>query len=269
MRIPRRLRPALRTITPGKIRRWRGDRWRRDHAAATEKLWRLSQGWVLFGPFAGMRYLRTHYSMLGPKLLGTYEREIAPALDEVLGGGFQHVVNVGAGEGYFACGLLFRIPSLQVTAFETSEAARTQLLSLARRNGVADRLVVRGSCDRAELQAALEVSSQRRQWLLMDIEGGERRLLDPDRVPALRGATVVVETHEHLEAGVLSQLLRRFRPTHRTIRIPAVERSVSDLPEVKGMTGKELELAAFERSAEAQEWLWMPPLGPVDSRSTA
>jgi hypothetical protein len=28
------------------------------------------------GPFAGMRYIRTEYSQLGPKILGTYEREL-------------------------------------------------------------------------------------------------------------------------------------------------------------------------------------------------
>ena len=75
---------------------------------------------VLSGPFKGMRYpLRSSgQGGLLPKLLGTYERELSPAIERLISDRPTLVVNVGAAEGYYAVGLALRAPQAQVIAFE-------------------------------------------------------------------------------------------------------------------------------------------------------
>lgn len=77
---------------------------------------------------------------------------------------------------------------------------------------------------------------------------------------ALRSVHVVVETHDFSEPGVTEELVARFTASNAITRIPAHERVAGDLPRVPGLSSSELELVAFERSAEDQEWLWMRPV---------
>jgi len=255
--IPKVLRPFFRKVVPGRVRRFRARRWRRDLEAATARLWELSGGRVLSGPFQGMRYLSSPYSQLGPKLLGTYEHELHHLIPTLVSTPSGHIVNVGAGEGYYACGLLRLMPKLRLTAFEQSERGRTLMEALAGLNGVRDRLTILGHCDREGLARVLDAVP--RSPVLMDVEGAEDELLDPPRVPGLRHTPVLVETHDFDIPGVTGRLLDRFRPSHRCRRIPAVDPARAPLPKVPGFSRRELLLAAFERSAEDQEWLWMEP----------
>jgi hypothetical protein len=50
--------------------------------------------------------------------------------------------------------------------------------------------------------------------VLCDCEGGERELLDPGKVPALAGATIVVECHDFIDPTITQTLVDRLGPTH-------------------------------------------------------
>ncbi len=74
---------------------------------------------VRAGPFAGMRYVDTSVgSCFIPKLLGTYERELASKVEWICRQQPELVVDIGAAEGYYAIGLAMRIPAARVVAFE-------------------------------------------------------------------------------------------------------------------------------------------------------
>ena len=57
------------------------------------------------GPFKGMRY---HGDAMGgavaPKIKGVYESELAPFFVKRSAIPFQHIIDVGAAEGYYAVG---------------------------------------------------------------------------------------------------------------------------------------------------------------------
>ena len=81
-----------------------------DHLAR-----RRTAGLVHAGPFAGMRYVdRSVGSCFIPKLLGTYERELAPKIERICRRQPGLVVDVGAAEGYYAVGLAMRIPEARI-----------------------------------------------------------------------------------------------------------------------------------------------------------
>jgi hypothetical protein len=180
------------------------------------------------GPFAGLRYVGESPSpQIGPFLLGLGEMEIWPFVRRLLAGEFDAFVNVGATEGYYAVGLarFSRIP--RVISYEGSRLGRILTRFMARKNGVAGRLEVRGLCDPALLADALAPFA--RPALLIDVEGYEEALVDPARVPALRRATMIIELHEHQRP--MADLLRpRFAATHEIEEIWTRPRTLDDLP---------------------------------------
>ena len=111
---------------------------------------------VLSGPFQGMKYLReSSASVLAPKLLGIYERELHAAIEEAIAFPFQRVVDIGAAEGYYCVGLAMRMPRARIVAYEANETAHPLIEKLAALNHVEDRLEIHGTCTLDALNAAL------------------------------------------------------------------------------------------------------------------
>lgn len=251
-------RELARRVVPGWIRSWRADRFRSRVSRVTERVVEHADGIVRGGPFKGMRYVgRSHCSQLAPKLLGTYELEVRGVVDEMLRLASDRIVDVGAAEGYYAVGLLRLAPDSRIVAFEAEAPARAALHELAALNGVTDRLDVRGLCDAGALTAALAGAA--RPVVVMDIEGAERDVLDPESVPHLRRAHVLVELHPHLVPDIRERLSERFRPSHRVEFIPAVARGIASLPSGTPFGRRDLLAAVWEGRPDGQGWLWMTP----------
>jgi hypothetical protein len=190
---------------------------------------RRTSSTVVAGPFRGMRYLR--YSTYGAyiaKLIGTYEREIAEALELELSTAPTHVIDVGGAEGYYAVGVLTRLPAARVTVFEMSELARTAIGDLARLNGVSDRIDVRGRCEPSDLEACLVQTGA--TLVIMDVEGFEAELLNPVACPHLAQADVLVEVHDFKVAGCSQRVLAQLEQTHRATILRQAPRAVSEYP---------------------------------------
>ncbi len=170
-------------------------------------------GVVRAGPFAGLRYpvAEASGSSLGPKLLGCYELEIHPFVESAIANRPTRIVNIGAGEGYYAVGMALRVPEAEVHAFDTNDSARDLTKALAQNNGVAGRLHVHGECGVADLRR-LTVEPA---LVICDVEGAERELLDPRSVPGLAHCEIIAELHRVLADDLIRELDTRFRTTHR------------------------------------------------------
>lgn len=180
----------------------------------------LAKNTILAGPFAGMRYGDTQAmcSALYPKLLGTYEHELASAFDEALARDYSLVVDIGAADGYYAVGFAFRNPSSRVIAFDQDPRARTELSKLAALNGVTERIEIRERCDPQDL-AGFEGKSG---LMIVDCEGFEEVLLTEERIGTLEKWDFIIETHDGISPEVTSTLKQRFEKTHRVETIEAV-----------------------------------------------
>lgn len=187
-------------------------------------------GWrILAGPFAGMHYVGDFAgSLLPPKLLGTYECELHAIVQRLIDQSPALIVNVGAGEGYYAVGLARRLPSCHVHAFEADEHGRSLIAQVAVQNQVADRIRTGGLCTITDLADALAPASS--PWLIIDVEGAEDHLLDPVAIPSLVLTTILVEVHDFIDATLGQRLQQRFAPTHRLEHFWAEPRTIGDLP---------------------------------------
>ncbi len=208
---------------------------------------------VQAGPFAGMRYLPfASGSGLLPKIVGSYEMEIQPAVAASIARAPENLINIGAGEGYYAVGYALRLPRLQVYAFDTDILARDRLQQLARRNGVAERLHIGGLCD----PATLARRSDPRTLVVCDCEGCEGELLDPLRVPRLAAADLLVELHVERIPEIATILTARFASTHDATWFPMADRAGPFADVLARLMPEDRDLAVHERN-ERTEWLWL------------
>ena len=108
---------------------------------------------VLGGCFAGMAYVKESIcSAHTPKLLGTYEKELYSIIEAVPTASYSTIVNVGAGEGYYAVGLARANPGVPVIVFDLDPRARALVGELAALNDVQDQLTIRKHCRCADLE---------------------------------------------------------------------------------------------------------------------
>jgi len=182
------------------------------------------------GPFKGMLYEGNSVcSASDPKFLGTYEVELVPALLKWRDIPFKTIIDVGAAEGYYAVGLSLLFPLAQIIAFETTETGRELIKRLSEQNNVSSRIDLHGHCDLAELHAVTSDISP--MLLLMDVEGGERVLLNPEEIPALGHAYIIVELHDCFDPGVGELIKDRLSTSHHIKEIWSRDRHYSDFSE--------------------------------------
>jgi hypothetical protein len=220
MALPLMLKAALKKIVPKALY---------PSAILRRSVQRRTNTTVIAGPFRGMQYLG--YSIYGayiPKLIGSYEAELHQALEAAIARKPKHIIDIGGAEGYYAVGLLTRLPDTRVTVFERLEEARTAIAELAELNGVAQRLDIRGDCDPTSLSACLEATGA--SLIITDVEGYETRLLDPVRVPLLARTDLIVEVHDFVVPDCSRVICETFERTHRVTVLHQRPRIHSDYP---------------------------------------
>jgi len=216
-----------------------------------------------WGPFRGMRYIGASiHSVLGPKILGTYESEIAHLIHKACSKNFRLIVDVGAAEGYYAVGLALRNPKSQVVAFEADPEGRRLLADMVNENAVNDRVEMRGYCTSAALESILAPAA--RPLAVMDVEGAEQALLDPAVCPSLLRAEIIVELHEFICPGIGELLRRRFASTHDIQETWEQVRTLKDLPAVVRVLARLLPTSFFlnamkEHRPARMSWLHLVP----------
>ncbi len=204
---------------------------------------------VLRGPFAGLRY-PTHAavgSTYWPKILGSYESELAPTFEVLLKHDYVHIVDIGAAEGYYAVGLARRLPSAQVIAFEGNPVGRQLLEAMAALNHT--RVRVEGWCDTNALLALTPLLGMGRALILCDAESAEYDLLDPIVVPMLSSCDLIVELHRRKNiTDPRAWMAERFGGTHTLSFVESEPRVPSAYPELQALPPDQRGAVLFERT---------------------
>ncbi len=211
---------------------------------------------VQSGPFQGLRYafLEAEGSVLAPKLLGTYECELHGWIEALVGTGYRRVVVVGCAEGYYAVGLARRLPAAQVFAFDLSARARALCADLAEANGVADRLVLGGRCERADLDRLVEPGT----LVVCDCEGAEFDLLCPAEMPSLREGDFLVEVHRTSDvADPATTMEERFAATHAVQRATYGTCPRTEAAALAALAPSDRAFAVDENRSSGMAWVQM------------
>jgi hypothetical protein len=213
---------------------------------------------VRHGPLQGMFYLPGLEATSGDlvaKLLGAYEAELHPALEQWIAAGPARVIDVGSAEGYYAIGLAHAIPGATVYAYDIDAAARARCAQLAALNDATDRVVIEGECTPQTLNDHPESGVA----LLSDCEGYERILLDPVIAPRLASWRILVELHEFLDPGITETLRDRFAQTHDVEVIEGVERDGTAYEELASVEPAARRALLSENRPGAMRWMALTP----------
>jgi hypothetical protein len=203
-----------------------------------------------------MRYLcQSTGSVLIPKLVGSYEAELHPGLEQVIAAKFTTLINIGCAEGYYAVGLLRRLPAARCIAFDADHNARRFCQELAQLNAVADRLFLRGTCGATGLRAALTPGT----FLFSDCEGAELELLDPAAIPSLARCHLLVELHDFLRPGLSVELQNRFAATHQIRLIDQQDREAGAYPQIRFLSPEDRRRAVHEFRPARMQWAFLTP----------
>jgi hypothetical protein len=218
-------------------------------------------GWVVqSGPFAGM-VLPDRASWgdgdLLPKLLGCYEAELHPVIDEIVATTPDLIVNVGAAEGFYAVGMSRALPQAFVHAFDAEATSQDICRQAAVLNDASNRVSVAGKCTPDLLQAI--VPRGRSPVVICDCEGYERELIDPQRIPALRVATLVVECHDFIDASITQTLVDRLNGSHTLEGIREASRDPNAFPFLQRLDSLDRWLAVCEYRPTMMHWLVARP----------
>ncbi len=170
---------------------------------------------VVDGLFKGLKYIWSIDvgSAFYPKILGSYEKEIAGVFSSEIKSGIKCFMNIGAAEGYYAIGAAFINPNIEILAYEMNESYSKQIKELAKINKINSRIQIRGKCDPLIFKRDLETHNGKK-LLLIDVEGYESELLDVEKIPPLKYVTCIVEIHNNDRRNLLEQIIQRFQNTH-------------------------------------------------------
>jgi precorrin-6B methylase 2 len=176
---------------------------------------------VAGGPFAGMQWITQPFgSALLPKLLGSYESELHPALEQLLVEQYDTVVDIGCAEGYYAVGMALRLPNAAVYAFDIDPHARVLCAELVRLNRVEERVHIKGLCDPSVLRS---LPLGNRALIISDCEGYEKLLFDRSMAEFLRQHDLIVEVHDFIDIEISTKLRDAFAETHQICSVTSVD----------------------------------------------
>jgi len=222
---------------------------------------------VKHGVFKGMKYPYAGYvgSVLFPKLIGCYERELAPVIEQVCQQSYTEIVDIGCAEGYYAVGLAMRLPEARVFAFDTDRDAKRLCRAMAKINHVSDRLVIGSFCDERTLG---ELPLTRKALIVSDCEGYEKQLFTAQNAAALRKHDILIEVHDFVDSTISTHLREVFRSTHSLEVYSSIDDATKvalyDYPELHGMSVGEKFSIVRESRPVNMEWFFLKAHEPLD-----
>src|SRR5450759_2735864 len=116
---------------------------------------------VQAGPFTGqvIAFTDPKYGTYAPKLLGLYERELHLIVEKICRCAPDIILNIGAGDGYYAIGFARRLPTSKIITFESESKTRDNLTRNAQLNEVSSQIEIHDTCGTAELRDTLKHST--------------------------------------------------------------------------------------------------------------
>jgi len=206
---------------------------------------------VQSGPFKGLELKSMNIQPV--HLMGVYEQPLHSTIEAIIEHGYDHIVNIGCAVGYYAIGMARRMSGTHIHAYDIDEVALGECKKAADVNGVSDRLTF-GSEFRGEDFANIDSENT---LVFMDIEGGERELLNPVKFPALGSIDILVEVHDCFDPTTTELIRSRFMGTHDIEWMPNASIHV-EFPEFL-WTASELDqsLAAWEGRPGPTPWAMM------------
>jgi len=218
---------------------------------------------VLNGPFRGMKYpkIESVGSVIYPKLIGSYEREIQPIIESFsLNNYYSEIIDVGCAEGYYAVGMALRCENSKIYAFDTNNTAQKLCSEMADLNEVTNKVFI-GSTLTPEMLKTFNFT--KRGLIICDCEGYEKDLFNKSNISNLKTCDLIIETHDFKDIEISTYLKGLFEPTHNIESIYSIDDIQKALnynyPQIENINLNEKKRLFREWRPSVMEWLICTP----------
>jgi hypothetical protein len=165
---------------------------------------------IYFGPFSGLKIPDVVLNALSiTEILGFYESCLHFVFSDLLNRKIKNVIIIGGNNGYYSAGLsnLFNPESLLI--YETVADLHPRIASWFEENSLSNYKIL-GEATPDEFKKI----DRKIDFLLMDCEGFEKTLLDPDEFVWQRNSDIIVELHPFYKDNLISDFTQKFHLSH-------------------------------------------------------
>ncbi len=212
---------------------------------------------VRTGPFEGLKYpfIKSYGSVFWPKITGIYESQLHKHILNFKKKNYDQIINIGAGEGYYAVGLALLFPRSKILAIDINKDALNFVSEMAKLNNVHDRIVLN---DNSEKIFDL-INPNSKNLIICDCEGSEFKIFNEDNAKMLKNSDIVVEMHypDNIENSsiIRKDFIRKLRNNHEVV-VEKHERSyLEDFEFLQNLPIKYAKKFIHENRQYNQEWL--------------
>ncbi len=238
--------------------------WLVDH------LFKISNDKVMSGPFKGMKLLKKSswdkkiYEFnpdLSSKIVGCYEQEVQNKIVELQKiNKKKYFINFGAGEGYFALGVLYSGSFEQSIAFEITDESRNIMIENSKINKLDNRLSIKYAANPSFLKDILDSGKKLDDiFILSDIEGAEFEIFNDDNLSKLKNCNLIIEFHRHPIDEENKKFREKLNKYFKVSLLSTSNRSFSDISLLKELNDDDRWLIASENRPYLMNWFVCTP----------
>ncbi|WP_068322660.1 FkbM family methyltransferase [Polynucleobacter yangtzensis] len=197
---------------------------------------------VIDGPFRGLKLSEDrnwgNSNDLTTQILGTYEREIVDLI-ALLSSPNGVFIDIGGANGFYAVGVAKCLSFSSVYVYELSAEGRREISINAVLNDVDPFIKIGGKFDNNTVSQDWVEAKNSTGVILIDIEGGEFELMNPEFFSVFSRFNIIVELHDFLDPNthMVDVLIQNSNATHEVKflrnngRNPASINLLNHLPE--------------------------------------
>lgn len=226
----------------------------------------LFRNQVAYGLFKGMKISNNvwwgKYDALS-KYLGQYEPHILCKLKD-LSKTYDHFVDIGAADGYYAIGLLHSSLYKTAACFEISARGRQVINENAALNGLQANIKVLGEATYQNLKEEIDIAGP--SVVLCDIEGAEYDLFSKGLLDVLHHCHVIIELHDDflfVHKNRRKQLIDEAKKYFEISFIGRTDPKSNQFEELRHWSDDLRQLAFSEGRPSRMEWLLLTPLNKL------
>jgi hypothetical protein len=199
---------------------------------------------ILNGPFKGIKYPTIDISELAlvPKIIGSYEGQLIPLINELVHIPYNNIIDVGCAEGYYAVGLAKRLPKSIIHCFDINEFDLNFCKKMAEYNDLFN-LTYNKFCSPDTL---INFDYGERSLIFCDCEGYEIELFTDEVIRSLDNTDVLIELHDIHNQIISTEIIKRFAATHNVTIINNDNIDYSKFQSMNNLTPEENKFSTLE-----------------------
>lgn len=203
------------------------------------------------GPFKGLTYVTESVgSSFLHKLAGYYEAVLIPYIQKAKELPIEHIVDIGAAEGYYTTGFGSFFPTASMVAFEMEEKGRENIAKLHSMNKLKNPLTILGKATAENVFEQMKPNT----LLICDCEGAEKNIFQNPRAEVSNILYGIIELHDQMVPECKDTVIRFFEKTHKVDIIKFTHANPKDFIFLNNLPTNDLKILLKERGIQDQEW---------------